>query len=99
MTTSTQGPFGAAAVTTSRTPAGTDRAQAARDHLWGHFTRHSTWEQGPVPVMVRGEGHHVWDADGRRYIDGLSGLFVVQVGHGRVELAERARQQASELAF
>ncbi|MDT0166277.1 aspartate aminotransferase family protein [Actinotalea sp. AC32] len=90
---------GAAAATSSRTPAGTDRMQAARDHLWGHMTRHSTWEHGPVPVMVRGEGHHVWDADGRRYIDGLSGLFVVQAGHGRVELAERARRQASELAF
>ncbi|MCR6491360.1 aspartate aminotransferase family protein [Cellulomonas sp. P24] len=81
------------------TPFGTPRPQAARDHLWGHFTRQSVWETSDVPTIVRGEGHHIWDDAGRRYIDGLSGLFVVQAGHGRVELAERAREQASELAF
>ncbi|WP_372593162.1 aspartate aminotransferase family protein [Actinotalea sp.] len=81
------------------TPAGTPRGQAARDHLWGHMTRQSTWERGEVPIIVRGEGHHVWDSRGKRYIDGLSGLFTVQVGHGRTELAERAAAQAKELAF
>ncbi|WP_066582026.1 aspartate aminotransferase family protein [Cellulomonas timonensis] len=85
-------------MTDSTTPRGTLRADAARSHLWGHFTRQSAWDGG-VPTIVRGEGHHIWDDTGRRYIDGLSGLFVVQVGHGRAELAERARQQASELAF
>ena len=85
-------------MTASRTPRGTLRADAARSHLWGHFTRQSAWEGGP-PTIVRGEGHHIWDDAGRKYIDGLSGLFVVQVGHGRAELAERARQQAEQLAF
>jgi adenosylmethionine-8-amino-7-oxononanoate aminotransferase len=84
--------------TTARTPRGTDRDTAAREHLWGHFTRQSAWE-GKVPTIVRGEGHHIWDDQGRRYLDGLAGLFVVQAGHGRVELAERARQQAEQLAF
>ncbi|ADG74391.1 aminotransferase class-III [Cellulomonas flavigena DSM 20109] len=82
----------------STTPRGTDRQSAARDHLWGHFTRQSAWAQG-VPTIVRGEGHHVWDADGHRLIDGLSGLFVVQLGHGREELAAAAAAQARELAF
>jgi len=82
----------------SVTPAGTPRDDAARRHLWGHFTRQSTWEHD-VPTIVRGQGHHIWDDTGRRLIDGLSGLFVVQVGHGRAELAERAQAQASELAF
>ncbi|MBO3087545.1 aspartate aminotransferase family protein [Cellulomonas dongxiuzhuiae] len=80
------------------TPRGTDRQAAARDHLWGHFTRQSAWEHG-VPTIVRGEGHHVWDADGHRLIDGLSGLFVVQLGHGREELALAAAAQARELAY
>ena len=75
-------------------------AASARDHLWLHFTRHSTYERGgSVPVIVRGEGAYVWDDRGRRYLDGLSGLFVVQVGHGRAELAEAAARQAGELAF
>ncbi len=71
----------------------------ARDHLWMHFTRHSSFETGEVPVIVRGEGAYVYDAAGRRYLDGLSGLFVVQVGHGRAELAEAAAAQARELAY
>ncbi len=75
-------------------------SDSARDHLWMHFTRHSVYEQGGrVPVIVRGEGPYIYDAEGRRYLDGLSGLFVVQAGHGRTELAEAAARQASELAF
>ncbi|MCW2724669.1 MAG: aspartate aminotransferase family protein [Frankiales bacterium] len=73
---------------------------SARDHLWMHFTRHSTYEAGgEVPVIVRGDGAYIWDSNGRRYLDGLSGLFVVQAGHGRVELAKAAFEQASDLAF
>jgi hypothetical protein len=72
----------------------------AQDSLWMHFTRHSTYEEsGQVPVIVRGEGPYIWDEQGRRYLDGLSGLFVVQVGHGRKELAQAAARQAEELAF
>jgi adenosylmethionine-8-amino-7-oxononanoate aminotransferase len=75
-------------------------ADRARDHLWMHFTRHSAYENGGhVPVIVRGEGAYVWDEAGRRYLDGLAGLFTVQVGHGRQELADAAAKQARELAF
>jgi adenosylmethionine-8-amino-7-oxononanoate aminotransferase len=75
------------------------RQRAARDHLWMHFTRHSTYDTHPVPTIVRGDGCYVWDAGGNRYLDGLAGLFVVQAGHGRTELAEAAAKQAAELAF
>src|SRR6478735_10842201 len=73
--------------------------QAAKDHLWMHFTRHSTYESSDVPVIVRGEGAYIWDAQGKRYLDGLAGLFVSQLGHGRAELADAAAKQARELAF
>jgi adenosylmethionine-8-amino-7-oxononanoate aminotransferase len=77
-----------------------DYQGAGRDHLWLHFTRHSTYENGgEMPLIVKGEGHKIWDSHGREYIDGLAGLFVVQVGHGREELAEAAAKQARELAF
>jgi len=81
---------------------GPDRlAETARDHLWMHFTRHSSFDSGTghVPVIVRGEGAYIWDDGGRRYLDGLAGLFTVQVGHGRQELADAAARQARELAF
>lgn len=74
--------------------------QAAKDNMWMHFTRHSNFEQGgDVPVIVRGEGARIFDDKGKSYIDGLAGLFTVQVGHGRKELAEAAAKQAEQLAF
>ncbi|WP_089156692.1 aspartate aminotransferase family protein [Micromonospora sp. NBS 11-29] len=71
----------------------------ATDHLWMHFTRMASYSAGEVPTIVRGEGAYVWDAQGRRYLDGLAGLFVVNAGHGRTELAEAAAKQAGELAY
>src|ERR687892_35977 len=76
-----------------------DLSKTAYDHLWMHFTRMSSYENAPVPTIVRGEGTYIYDDKGKRYIDGLAGLFVVNAGHGRVELAETAFKQAQELAF
>ncbi|MFG1802120.1 aspartate aminotransferase family protein [Micromonospora carbonacea] len=71
----------------------------ATDHLWMHFTRMASYAAGEVPTIVRGEGAYIWDDQGRRYLDGLAGLFVVNAGHGRTELAEAAAKQAGELAY
>jgi len=71
----------------------------AHDHLWMHFSRLSNYKDTAPPVIVRGDGAYVWDADGKRYLDGLAGLFVVQVGHGRHELADAMAKQAGELAY
>ncbi|MGA1838686.1 aspartate aminotransferase family protein [Herbiconiux sp. 11R-BC] len=72
----------------------------AKDHLWMHFARQSVMESGAgVPIITRGEGHHIWDSTGKKYIDGLAGLFTVNAGHGRKRLAEVAAKQAEELAF
>ncbi|MEU7582895.1 aspartate aminotransferase family protein [Streptomyces sp. NPDC041068] len=76
-----------------------DLSQTAYDHLWMHFTRMSSYENAPVPTIVRGEGTYIYDDKGKKYLDGLSGLFVVNAGHGRHELAETAYKQAQELAF
>ncbi|MCH2123494.1 MAG: aspartate aminotransferase family protein [Pirellulaceae bacterium] len=50
-------------------------------------------------VWVRGEGPYLFDADGKRFLDGASGLWNVVAGHGRQELIHAANQQAQELAF
>jgi len=73
--------------------------RAAKDHLWMHFTQHGRYAEADIPIIVRGEGAYIYDAEGRRYLDGLAGLFVNQVGHGRAELADAAAAQARELAF
>jgi adenosylmethionine-8-amino-7-oxononanoate aminotransferase len=72
---------------------------SARRHLWLHFTRMSSYASNEMPVIVRGSGQYVYDSRGRRYLDGLSGLFVSQIGHGRAEVAEAAARQAKELAY
>jgi 4-aminobutyrate--pyruvate transaminase len=55
-------------------------------------------ENGPL-VMVRGEDVFLWDSDGKRYIDAFAGLWNVNVGHGREELADAAAAQIREVAF
>jgi adenosylmethionine-8-amino-7-oxononanoate aminotransferase len=72
-------------------------ATAAADHLWLHFWPLSS--DGPLTVIERGEGAYVWDDRGNRYIDGLAGLFVVQAGHGRQEIADAAGRQAATLGY
>jgi adenosylmethionine-8-amino-7-oxononanoate aminotransferase len=73
--------------------------ELAKRHLWMHFTRMGAYEDGEVPIIVRGEGPYVWDEHGNRYLDGLSGLFCSNAGHGRAELGEAAARQAAELDF
>jgi len=81
-----------------KTPSGTLQ-ELARRHLWMHFTRLSAYEQVEVPIIVRGEGCYVWDEHGKRYLDGLSALFCVNIGHGRADIAQAGADQARELGF
>ena len=77
-----------------------DLQAVARRHLWMHFTRMGGFgADAEIPIIVRGEGCHVYDEHGRRYLDGLSALFCVNSGHGRAELADAAAAQIRELDF
>jgi adenosylmethionine-8-amino-7-oxononanoate aminotransferase len=73
--------------------------ELAKRHLWMHFTRMSAYEQAEVPIIVRGEGCYVWDEHGKRFLDGLSALFCVNIGHGRADIAQAGADQAKELGF
>jgi adenosylmethionine-8-amino-7-oxononanoate aminotransferase len=83
------------------TTRGTDRSlqDLAKRHLWMHFARMGAYADHEVPIIARGEGCYVWDEHGNRYLDGLSGLFCVNAGHGRTELGEAAARQVEELDF
>jgi adenosylmethionine-8-amino-7-oxononanoate aminotransferase len=76
-----------------------DLSGRARRHLWMHFTSLGGFADSEIPVIARGEGCYVWDQHGKRYLDGLSGLFTVQVGHGRSELGQAAAKQAEKLGY
>jgi len=68
----------------------------ASDHLWRHFT-----PAGASPIVIeRGEGCHIWDTDGNRYLDALAALYCVNIGYGPYpEIAEAAREQLEKLPF
>jgi adenosylmethionine-8-amino-7-oxononanoate aminotransferase len=71
--------------------------RADRRHLI-HPLHHPADNANPI-IYARGRGAIVEDIDGREYIDGLSGLWNVNAGHGRAELAEAAAAQMAELAY
>ncbi|ALG13472.1 aspartate aminotransferase family protein [Kibdelosporangium phytohabitans] len=66
--------------------------------LWHPFSDMGAVTQNGEFVVSRGEGVYVWDADGRQYLDATAGLWFVNVGHGRAELAEAAAKQMREIA-
>jgi hypothetical protein len=74
--------------------------ETAKQHLMMHFTRHGAFSNEDVPVIARGEGCWVYDSHGKRYFDGLSGLFCTQIGYSfGAELGEAAARQMAELPF
>jgi adenosylmethionine-8-amino-7-oxononanoate aminotransferase len=75
-------------------------SKLAKEHLWMHFTRMGGYETADVPIIVRGEGCHLEDANGRRYIDALAGLFSVNIGYSfGEEIGQAALEQMRELPF
>ncbi len=68
-------------------------------HLWMHFTSMPSYKDTDVPVITHGEGCYIYDTEGKKYLDGLAGLFVSQVGHGRKEIAKAMAEQAEKLAY
>ena len=63
------------------------------------FTDHSSLRASGARVIVRGEGPYIWDSEGKRVLDGMSGLWTANIGYGRKELAEAAYAQMLELPF
>jgi len=74
--------------------------EAARRHLMMHFTRNGAYQHDEVPIISHGEGCWLYDSKGKKYFDGLSGLFCTQIGysHGE-ELGAAAAKQMAELPF
>jgi putrescine aminotransferase len=78
-------------------PGAEELVRADQEHLI-HPLHHPVDHKEPI-IYVRGRGAIVQDIAGREYIDGLSGLWNVNAGHGRAELADAAAAQMKELAY
>lgn len=72
-----------------------------RDHFFHPSTHMGTHARGesPTRVMAGGEGVHVWDENGNRFLDAFAGLYCVNVGYGRREIAQAIAEQAGKLAY
>ena len=72
----------------------------AMEHVWIH---HVPWvelaERNGMHVFDRGEGSTIYDVHGNAYLDGIAGLWVVNAGHGRKEIAEAMGKQGARLAY
>ena len=75
--------------------------QTALDHLWLHFTQMGDYASpDDLQVIVSGDGCHLVDVNGKRYLDALAGLFCVNIGYGYgEEMGEAAAAQMRELPF
>jgi adenosylmethionine-8-amino-7-oxononanoate aminotransferase len=77
-----------------------DLQRVAKDHLWMHFTRMGGYADQDVPIIVRGDGCYLEDANGKRYLDALAGLFSVNIGYSfGEEIGQAALEQMRELPF
>ncbi len=74
-------------------------SQPLPDHLWRPMTQHQVL-RGAVPnTMVSAKGCFITDQNGNRFLDAIAGLWCVNVGYGRTEIADVARQQMAELNY
>jgi len=68
-------------------------------HLWTHKTQdHPSWSDEDL-MIERGQGVYIWNRKGKRLFDAYAGLAVVNVGHGRAEIADAVREQVARLAY
>ena len=73
--------------------------QMDRDHLLHPWTHHDTFQKHGSLIIVEGRGVYIFDSDGKRYLDGIGGLWCVNVGYGRRELVDAMTEQALKLPF
>lgn len=70
-----------------------------RDHCIHPWTDFSTFKEKGSDIMAESEGAYVIDSDGGRYLDGIGGLWCVNIGYGRQEMAEAIAEQAKQLCY
>ena len=63
------------------------------------FTDHGSLKLEERRIIVRADGVWLWDSEGNRILDGMAGLWCVNVGHGRTEIIDAVRAQMSELSY
>ena len=69
------------------------------NHFLHPYTHFDTFKKDGSAVMVKSEGVYVWDSKGNKYLDGIGGLWCVNIGRGRSEIAEAIAEQARQMCY
>jgi len=69
------------------------------NHFMHPYTHFDTFKKDGSAVMVKSEGAYVWDSNGHKYLDGIGGLWCVNIGHGRAEMADAIAEQARRMGY
>jgi adenosylmethionine-8-amino-7-oxononanoate aminotransferase len=69
------------------------------NHFMHPYTHFDTFKKDGSAVMVKSEGVYVWDSNGNKYLDGIGGLWCVNIGHGRAEIADAMAEQARRMGY
>ncbi len=81
------------------TAALTHSKELDRRHHLHPFTNHHSLDSKGVRIITNAKGVYVWDSDGNKILDGMAGLWCVNIGYGRIELADAAHAQIGKLAY
>ena len=70
-----------------------------RQHFVHPYANYEKFQTDGSVIFVKGDGHFIYDSDGKKYLDGMAGLWCVNIGHGSKEIADYMALQARELAY
>ncbi len=73
--------------------------QKDKDHFIHPWTDFSTFQEQGSMVVAESEGAYIFDSDGKRYLDGIGGLWCVNVGYGRAEIGQAMAEQATKMTY
>ena len=73
--------------------------QKDKDHFIHPWTDFSTFQEQGSMVVAESEGAYIFDSDGKRYLDGIGGLWCVNVGYGRAEIGRAMAEQATKMTY
>ncbi|MEP1932476.1 MAG: aminotransferase class III-fold pyridoxal phosphate-dependent enzyme [Roseibium sp.] len=77
-----------------------DIVESDRAHVWHHLMQHKALETNDPQIIIEGKGMRVWDANGREFLDAVSGgVWTVNVGYGRTSIADAVRDQLVKMNY
>ncbi|MBL4732614.1 MAG: aspartate aminotransferase family protein [Rhizobiaceae bacterium] len=85
--------------TNPNSPSADELKQNDLAHHWHPFTDHSELDDKTLRLITHADGSYIWDSNGNKILDGMAGLWCVNVGYGRSEIVDAVTKQMSDLPY